>query len=56
MSWFLGGILFLVAGYFVYGRFAERVFRPDNRKPPAVDHPDGVAQSTWKNTITASKT
>ena len=53
MSWFLGGILFLIAGYFAYGRFAERVFRPDDRKPPAVDHPDGVdtlplPQWKWK--------
>ena len=32
----------LVLGYFLYGRFVERVFGPDDRLTPAVDHPDGV--------------
>lgn len=33
----------LVAGYFVYGKLAEKVFGPDpNRLTPAVEHPDGV--------------
>ena len=54
MSWFLGGILFLVAGYFTYGRFVERIFRPDDRKPPAIANPDGVDTLPlphWKNML-----
>ena len=52
MSWFLGGIIFLVAGYFMYGRLVERIFRPDGRKPPAIANPDGVDTLPlphWKN-------
>jgi len=54
MSWFLGGILFLVEGYFTYGRFVERIFRPDDRKPPAIANPDGVDTLPlphWKNML-----
>ena len=54
MSWFLGGILFLVVGYFVYGKFVEKVFLPDGRKTPAIDHPDGVDTlplPQWKNML-----
>ena len=32
----------LVLGYFVYGRFVERVFAPDDRVTPAVAKADGV--------------
>lgn len=32
----------MIAGYFVYGRFVERVFSPDNRVTPAVSKSDGV--------------
>lgn len=32
----------LLAGYFLYGRFIERVFGPDDRKTPAMKNPDGV--------------
>ena len=36
-------LLVLVAGYFVYGRFVERVFGPDNnRLTPALTRADGV--------------
>ena len=41
----------LVLGYFLYGRFVERVFGPDDRLTPAMVHPDGVdsiALSGWK--------
>lgn len=54
MSWFLGGILFLIAGYFAYGRFVEKIFRPDDRKPPAILNPDGVDTLPlphWKNML-----
>ena len=29
-------LLALIAGYFIYGRFIERVFGPDDRKTPAL--------------------
>ena len=54
MSWFLGGILFLIAGYFTYGRFIEKVFRPDGRATPAIAAPDGVDTiplPQWKNML-----
>lgn len=35
-------LLALIAGYFLYGRFVERVFSPDNRVTPAVSKSDGV--------------
>ena len=54
MSWFLGGILFLIVGYFVYGRIVERIFAPDDRPTPAVANPDGVDTMPlplWKNNL-----
>ena len=54
MSWFLGGILFLAVGYFVYGKLVEKVFLPDDRKTPAVACPDGVDTlplPQWKNML-----
>ena len=44
-------LLALVAGYFIYGRFVERIFGPDGRKTPALTHTDGVdyiPMPTWK--------
>ena len=32
----------LVVGYIIYGNIVERVFHPDERHTPAVEHPDGV--------------
>lgn len=54
MSFFLGGILFLALGYFLYGKVAERVLGPDERKTPAVANPDGVdivPLPQWKNML-----
>ena len=34
-------LLALVAGYFIYGRFIEHVFGPDDRKTPAITKADG---------------
>ena len=48
---FLISIGALILGYIIYGAFVERIFGPDNRKTPAVAHPDGVdyiAMPTWK--------
>ena len=51
MITFCCAILLLIAGYFLYGKLAEKVFRPDDRPTPAVDHPDGVdyvPMKTWR--------
>lgn len=43
--------LVLLIGYFVYGRIAEGVFAPDDRKTPAYTRQDGVdfmPMPTWK--------
>ena len=49
---FLLSILALVLGYFIYGKFVERVFSPDpERLTPAVSKADGVdfiALPSWK--------
>lgn len=42
MITFAVSLVALVLGYFIYGRFVERVFGPDNRKTPAVAKADGV--------------
>jgi len=42
MVTFCLSLLALVFGYFVYGRFVEKVFGPDNRVTPAVAKADGV--------------
>ena len=54
MSWFLGGIAFLLLGYFTYGRLVERIVGPDDRKTPCVANPDGVdfvPLPRWKNML-----
>ena len=48
---FLISLVVLLAGYFVYGKFVERVFSPDNRTTPAIRLADGVdymVLPTWK--------
>ena len=39
---FFAALLLLIAGYWLYGRVVERNFAPDDRRTPAVAHPDGV--------------
>lgn len=39
---FFTSLILLIVGYFFYGAFVEKVFRPDDRKTPCVEHPDGV--------------
>ncbi len=54
MSWFLGGIAFLIAGYFLYGRLVEKIIQPDDRPTPCVANPDGVDYvelPKWKNLL-----
>ena len=52
MITFIIALAALVAGYFLYGRFVERVIGYDYSKPtPAISHPDGVDYiplPTWK--------
>lgn len=39
----ISSIILLILGYIIYGRFVERIFRPDfNRQTPAIAHPDGI--------------
>ncbi len=49
---FVGGLVLLVVGYFVYGRFVASAVRPDpNRPTPAVALEDGVdfvPMPTWR--------
>lgn len=42
MATFLIGLVILIVGGFLYGTFVERVFKPDDRKTPAVRLEDGV--------------
>ena len=54
MALFLGGIAFLVLGYFLYGKLVEKIFAPDDRETPAVKHADGVdyvVLPRWKNML-----
>lgn len=52
MITFLVCLTVLLIGYFVYGKYVERVFKPDfNRKTPAIELEDGVdyiPMPTWK--------
>lgn len=51
MITFIIAIIILLAGYFMYGKLVERVFRPDDRPTPAIAHPDGVdyiPMKTWR--------
>lgn len=44
-------LVFLIAGYQIYGRVVERVFKPDDRPTPAVSMANGVdyvVMPTWK--------
>lgn len=43
MITFLLSLLILIAGYFFYGKYIEKIFAPDEaRVTPAIGHPDGV--------------
>lgn len=51
MITFLVSLFLLISGYFVYGRFVERIFQPDTLPTPAIQSADGVdyvAMPTWK--------
>ena len=51
---FLIGLCILVAGYFAYGRYVERLFAPDDRPTPAIRCPDRIDRIPlphWKNML-----
>lgn len=51
MITFCVSLLALVLGYFLYGRFVEKVFGPDDRTTPAVakaDNVDFIVLPGWK--------
>lgn len=51
MITFIIALATLLVGYFLYGKLTERVFCPDDRPTPAVEHPDGVdyvPMKTWR--------
>lgn len=51
MITFTFALLLLIGGYFIYGRYVDRIFGPDNRKTPALTMADGVDYiplPTWK--------
>ena len=51
MITFFVAVALLIGGYLLYSRVSEKVFAIDDRKTPAIDHPDGVdihPLSRWK--------
>ena len=51
MITFTLALLVLIAGYFVYGAYVDRIFAPTDRKTPAISMADGVDYiplPTWK--------
>lgn len=54
MTTFLIGLVILVAGAALYGKFCERIFGPDDRETPAYSKQDGVdyvPMKSWKNCL-----
>ena len=54
MATFLIGLVILIAGAAVYGKFCEKVFGPDDRETPAYSKQDGVdyiPMKGWKNSL-----
>ena len=54
MATFIIGLAILIVGAAVYGRFCERIFRPDDRQTPACTKQDGVdyiPMPKWKNQL-----
>ncbi len=54
MLTFILGLLILAVGGFFYGRFCEKIIRPDDRETPAITKNDGVdfvPMKTWKNSL-----
>ena len=51
MVTFFIALAILIVGFFTYSKVVEKVFHIDDRKTPAVAHPDGVdytPMKTWR--------
>lgn len=48
------GLVILIGGGLLYGRFCEKVFGPDDRKTPAYENEDGVDYVPMKKWKTVS--
>ena len=56
MTAFLIGLVILIGGAAVYGKFCEKVFGPDDRQTPAYTKEDGVdyvPMKGWKYNLPA---
>ena len=54
MTTFIIGLVILLVGGALYGKFVENIFRPDDRQTPAIKHQDGVdfvPMSKFKNAL-----
>jgi len=54
MDLFQFGIVFLILGYYTYGRLVEKILGPDDRVPPALKKADGIDYIVlphWKNML-----
>lgn len=54
MATFLIGLVILIGGGMLYGKFCEKLFGPDDRKTPAYTMEDGVdyvPMKSWKNSL-----
>ena len=54
MLTFMIGVVILIVGAAIYGKFCEKVFGPDDRKTPAYTKEDGVdyiPMKGWKNSL-----
>ena len=54
MLTFIIGLVLLIGGGLVYGKFCEKIFGPDDRKTPAITKADGVdyvVMKPWKNML-----
>lgn len=54
MATFIIGLVILIVGGAVYGKYCEKVFGPDDRKTPAITKADGVdyvGMKKWKNSL-----
>jgi len=54
MATFLIGLVILIGGAALYGRFCEKIFGPDDRQTPAYTKADGVdyvPMKGWKNSL-----
>ena len=54
MTTFIIGLVLLIVGGAVYGKFVEHIFHPDDRQTPAIRKQDGVdfvPMSKFKNAL-----